>query len=192
MPSHYATVARAIERLSAPHGADDLDALAADAGMSPGHFQRVFTEWAGVSPKRFAQQLSLARARAALAEGASVLEATMRAGLSSPGRLHDLAVTYDALTPGELRRGAEGVDLRYGWAASPFGDALALVSPRGLCGLSFCDGDRDATLADATARWPRAGLTRDDASVAALCGEAVLDVRVAGRCGCTSGAAARG
>lgn len=168
MSSHYATVARAIDALSRAHDDDSLNALASAAGLSPSHFQRVFTEWVGVSPKRFAQHLSLQRAREALADGASVLEAAMRAGVSGPGRLHDLAVSHDAMTPGELRRGARGLTLHYGWASSPFGEVFATVSARGLCSLSFCD-DRETELAAARLRWPGARFVQRDDAVADAC-----------------------
>lgn len=169
MSSHYHLVERALHRLaSAGEEAPDLDTLAAEMGLSPSHFQRVFTEWAGVSPKRFVQFLSLEKARASLDDNASVLDATYAAGLSSPGRLHDLFVACEAVTPGEYRRRGEGLDIRYGWAGSPFGDALVLTTARGVCGLSFIGDDgRDATLSDAMGRWSAARFTEDARAVEA-------------------------
>jgi AraC family transcriptional regulator, regulatory protein of adaptative response / methylated-DNA-[protein]-cysteine methyltransferase len=170
MSSHYHLVERALHRLAAAGDeAPDLDTLAAEMGLSPSHFQRVFTEWAGVSPKRFVQFLSLERARASLDDNASVLDAAFAAGLSSPGRLHDLFVACEGVTPGEYRRRGAGLDIRYGWASSPFGEALALTTARGLCGMTFVgDEGRDETLSIARARWSAARFVEDDEAVRSI------------------------
>ena len=170
MSSHYHLVERAIHRLvNADESTPDLDTLASEMGLSSSHFQRVFTEWAGVSPKRFAQFLSLERARASLDADASVLEASCAAGLSSPGRLHDLFVACEAVTPGEYRRRGEGLEISYGWADSPFGEALVMTTSRGICGLSFVnEHGRDALLSEARARWSAARFREDSAAVSSV------------------------
>src|SRR3546814_7485934 len=114
--------------LSAERKADQptLEAMASAAAMSPFHFQRVFTRWVGVSPKKFLQYLTLHYAKARLAEADSVLHAALDVGLSGPSRLHDLFVTHAAVTPGEFKRRGEGLKIRWGWQSSPFGDCLLL------------------------------------------------------------------
>jgi AraC family transcriptional regulator of adaptative response/methylated-DNA-[protein]-cysteine methyltransferase len=149
----------------------DLDRVAARIGLSPFHFQRLFTRWAGVSPKKFLQHLSLGRAKACLAGAGSVLDASFEAGLSGPGRLHDLFVAHEAVTPGEFKRRGAGLEIVWGWAASPFGAALVMTTPRGICGLAFAmpgDGGRDAALADMRARWPAATYREDTKAVARI------------------------
>jgi len=143
-----------------------LDQAAAAAGLSPAHFQRVFTRWAGVSPRTFTAALTHAEARTALDDGATVLDAALDAGLSGPSRLHDLFIAHEALTPGEVRRRGAGVELRYGYAPTPFGRALLVLAPRGLCGLAFADGDAAAALADMRRRWPAADWIEDSAAAA--------------------------
>jgi len=153
-------VIRALER----HGGapPDLDTMASWAGLSPSHFHRLFSRWAGVTPKVFFQCLTLARAKALLASGNSVLASAVGAGLSGPGRLHDLCVGIEAATPGEIKSGGAGWELRAGFGGSPFGPCLIAESPRGICHLSF-EGEDTGTL-DAVQRvWPKASLVRDDA-----------------------------
>ena len=141
-----------------------LDEAAEAAGLSPHHFQRVFTRWAGVSPKTFVAALAHAEARARLEAGASVLDTALDAGLSGPSRLHDLFVAQEGVTPGQARRRGEGLELAYGYAPSPFGQALVAVAPRGLCGLGFVEQDGEAAaLEDLRRRWPAAAWARDDA-----------------------------
>lgn len=148
-----------------------LEEVAAGVGISPWHFQRLFTRWVGVSPKRFLQYLTLDYAKARLAESASILDAALDAGLSGPGRLHDLFVTHEAVTPGEYKRRGEGLALFYGWHPSPFGHCLVIQSARGLAGLAFAtDGERDGVLANMAARWPAARLSEDAAGTAATAG----------------------
>jgi AraC family transcriptional regulator of adaptative response/methylated-DNA-[protein]-cysteine methyltransferase len=151
----------------------DLDAVAHAAGLSPYHFQRLFVRYAGVSPKRFLQGLHLAAAKASLEVGDDVLSASLAAGLSGPGRLHDLFVTVEALTPGEWREHARGLTLRAGVAPSPFGLAVALVSPRGLAGLAFADDTAGAERAlDALqARLSAARTERDDTAAERVCAQ---------------------
>lgn len=160
----YDRIARAIRyiderRLEQP----DLDAVARHVHLSPYHFQRLFTDWAGVTPKRFLGFLTVAHARRALAESASVLDAALDAGLSGPSRLHDLFVAHEAATPGEVKARGAGLDIAWGFHATPFGRCLLLASPRGICGLSFLDEgeSRDEALARARADWPAARFVAD-------------------------------
>jgi len=159
MASHDADrIARAIEYLERHHRLQPpLEEIAAAVGLSPYHFQRLFRRWAGVSPKRFLQYLTIEHARAALAEGRSVLETAYDAGLSGPGRLHDLFVTVDAVTPGEYKAQGAGLTIDYGFVDTPFGEGFLARTDRGVCGLAFVDtGGRRAVLADYRARFPAA------------------------------------
>jgi AraC family transcriptional regulator of adaptative response/methylated-DNA-[protein]-cysteine methyltransferase len=122
-----------------------LDEAAEAVGLSPFHFQRIFTRWAGVSPKTFVGAIAHAEARRSLEAGASVLDAAFDAGLSGPSRLHDLFIAQEAVTPGEARRRGEGLTLRWGLAPTPFGRGLFAIAPRGLAGLGFAgEGEEDA------------------------------------------------
>lgn len=142
-----------------------LDEIARAVGLSTTQVHHLFRRWAGLSPKAFLQAVTLDAAREMLAGSASVLDAAYETGLSGPGRLHDLFVTHEALSPGEYKRRGEGVPMSYGFNRTPFGEAIVVVTPRGLAGLGFVDdGDRDAALADMARRWPAARLTRDDAA----------------------------
>jgi AraC family transcriptional regulator of adaptative response/methylated-DNA-[protein]-cysteine methyltransferase len=155
---HYRQMGRAI-RFLADHYQEQptLDEAASAAGLSPFHFQRLFTRYVGISPKNFVGHLTLDHAKSELANGASVLEAALDAGLSGPSRLHDLALKIEAMTPGEYARGGEGLIIEYGFHPSPFGTALLMTTGKGLCGLAFADdGEEDAALADMKARWPKA------------------------------------
>lgn len=143
-----------------------LDEAAAAVGLSPFHFQRVFSRWAGVSPKTFVAAIAHAEARRSLEEGASVLDAAYDAGLSGPSRLHDLFIAQEAVTPGDVRRRGEGMVLTWGWAPTPYGKGLFVMAPRGLAGLAFSDGDDDTTFEDMHRRFPAADWRRDDARAA--------------------------
>lgn len=166
---HYAAVARAITFIRANAARQpELAEIAAAAGLSEFHLQRLFSAWAGLSPKRFLQYLTKEHAREALRASADVLEAALDAGLSGPGRLHDLMVSCEALTPGEIRARGAGVELHHGVAATPLGDALFGWTPRGLCHLAFCDGDDNARLAALCQDWPAANFVHDDAGATAL------------------------
>lgn len=156
----YERIAEAIRFLD-DHFRDqpDLNELARRAGLSPWHFQRLFRRWAGVSPKRFLQFLTVDYARDLLQRSLPVLDAAFGAGLSGPSRLHDLTVATEAVTPGELRRRGEGLVLRHGVAASPFGRCGLAMSERGLCLLTFAPAgarDDDWNLERMARRWPRA------------------------------------
>lgn len=136
--------------------------IASRAGASPYHFQRVFSRWVGLSPKKYVQYLTLERAKASLDASQSVLAAAFAAGLSSPGRLHDLFVNIEAVTPGEYKQGGAGLVIHHGIHDSPFGPCLLMHTQRGICGLAFVDsGDDGRTLACMSRRWPRATLVAD-------------------------------
>jgi AraC family transcriptional regulator of adaptative response/methylated-DNA-[protein]-cysteine methyltransferase len=164
--AHSAQVARAIAYLAENFAAQpSLDEAAREAGLSPFHFQRVFTRYAGVSPKNFVAHLTLERAKDSLRRGQSVSAAAWNAGLSGASRLHDLALKIEAMTPGEYAKGGAGLVIGYDFAASLFGTALLLATGKGLCGLAFGE-DEGAMLADMRARWPRADFVRDAARLA--------------------------
>lgn len=155
---HYAVIGRAIDHIvaQAPRQAS-LEDVAASVGMSPAHFQRVFSQWVGVSPKRYQQYLALDHAKRLLAERHSVLDTAYAAGLSGAGRLHDLFLRWEAMSPGEYARGGEGLEIAWGWFDTPFGPALAMGTDRGLCGLAFAaETGREAAMADLRGRWPKA------------------------------------
>lgn len=167
----YARMAAALEWLAERwRERPSLEEAATAAGLSAPHFQRVFTRWAGVSPKTFVAALAHAEARGRLEDGASVLDAALDAGLSGPSRLHDLFIAQEATTPGEARRRGEGVALSYGYAPTPFGRGLFVSTPRGLCGLAFADaeGGDEAAFEDMRRRWPAAEWIRDDAEAAVM------------------------
>ena len=165
----YDTIAAALRYL-AENRTDQpsLEQVAAHVGLSPAHFQKVFTAWAGVSPKRVLQYLTLDHARRILAERGTVLDATYDSGLSSPGRLHDLFLRWEAMTPGRYGQAGAGLTIRWGWFDSPFGPALAMGTGAGLCGLAFAaETGADAAMADLTSRWPAARFVEDPAALAA-------------------------
>ncbi len=159
----YTLVADAIEyitdnRLKQP----SLDEIAKHLDVSPSYMQRVFTRWAGVSPKRFLQYLTLEHAKELLDESHSVLDAAYEAGLSSPSRLHDLFVTVDGVTPGEYKKQGDGMVIHYGIHATPFGDCIIAVTKRGVCGLYFFDFGMDEALMDLVTNWPKARMAQDN------------------------------
>ena len=168
--NHYHGVADAITYLVEHRGEQpDLTALAANAGLSPSHFQRVFKAAVGVSPKRFLQFLTASDARQALDSGRSVLEAALDAGLSGPSRLHDLFLVTQAMTPGTYKRKGEGLSMRYGIAQSPFGQSVIAATDTGISWLGFCDGDDPAfEIDEMKADWPAAAFHRDDSFAGAL------------------------
>ncbi len=143
-----------------------LAEMAARAGLGESHFHREFVRWTGVTPKAFLQCLTLADAKERLARGESVFDAATGAGLSGPGRLHDLCVSLEAATPGEIKGGGSGMAIRWGTAGSPFGRCLIGESDRGICLLSFLDGAEPADPAAVRTTWPQADWRRDDAFAA--------------------------
>jgi len=140
----------------------EVDTIARAAGVSTDELHHLFRRWAGLTPKAFLQALTLDAARRLLRDSASVLDTAYELGLSGPGRLHDLFVTHDAMSPGEFKSGGEGLTIAYGFHPSPFGTALVMATDRGAAGLAFADpGEERAALADMTRRWPSARYVED-------------------------------
>jgi AraC family transcriptional regulator of adaptative response/methylated-DNA-[protein]-cysteine methyltransferase len=170
IPNDYDVVRQVIEFVTENwRDQPSLEAIAECVGMESTRLQKLFTRWAGLSPKAFLQAITLDRARTLLEQSATVLDTTYEVGLSGPGRLHDLFVTHEAVTPGSYRARGEGLVIRYGFHASPFGKALVMSTEYGLAGLAFADeGQETATLADMMRRWPRAEYVEDVAATAPL------------------------
>ncbi|MGA2028872.1 MAG: methylated-DNA--[protein]-cysteine S-methyltransferase [Verrucomicrobiota bacterium] len=165
----YERIARVIRYLDESHADQpNLTTLARRVGLSQHHFHRLFTSWAGITPKDFLQCLTLTHAREMLRQGKSVLDATMDTGLSSPGRLHDLCVSLEAASPGEVKSGGEGWTITIGFADSPFGKCLVGESRRGICHLSFVESSDKVALDTLKAQWPRARLQQDNAAASQL------------------------
>ncbi len=154
----YERIEKAIQFLAENyHYQPSLDEVARSVNLSEYHFQRLFRRWAGISPKRFVQFLTLEHAKKVLEESRSVLDAAYDAGLSSPSRLHDLFVNAEAMTPGEFKTKGAGLKISYGFHPSPFGECLLAVTERGICGLGFVgEGGRAQALEDFKRRWPAA------------------------------------
>jgi len=154
----YRRIEKAIEFLAENyHQQPSLEEIARSVNLSEFHFQRLFRRWAGISPKRLVQFLTLEHAKQMLEESRSVLDAAYDAGLSSPSRLHDLFVTAEAMTPGEFKAKGAGLEISYGFHPSPFGECLLAVTERGICGLGFVgEGGRKQTLEDFKRKWPSA------------------------------------
>jgi len=147
----------------------EIEAIAEAAGVTPTELHHLFRRWAGLTPKAFLQALTLDGARQLLRDSASVLDATYEVGLSGPGRLHDLFVTHEAMSPGEWKSGGEGLKIRFGFHPSPFGSALVMATDRGLAGLALADAGKErAVLADMKGRWPKAAYVEDAAATAPL------------------------
>ena len=166
----FARIARAIRYIDTRfHEQPQLAAVAAHVGLSEFHFNRLFRRWAGLTPKQYLTQVTGTAARRALGSEGSVLEAAHAVGLSGPSRLHDLVITLEAMTPGELKAGGAGVRIRLGRARTPFGSALLALTDRGLASLQFLEshGERGAEAA-LRARWPRARFEADDAGAQRL------------------------
>jgi AraC family transcriptional regulator of adaptative response/methylated-DNA-[protein]-cysteine methyltransferase len=146
-----------------------IEAMADAAHLTPDELHHLFRRWAGLTPKGFMQALTLDHAKNLLRDSVSVLDAALDSGLSGPGRLHDLFVTHEAMSPGEWKAGGAGMTMRYGFHPSPFGTALVMASDRGLAGLAFCDpGEEKAALADMTGRWRHAIYIEDYLATAPL------------------------
>ncbi len=144
-----------------------LDVIAAQVKMNPESLQRLFTRWAGLTPKAFLQALTLDHAKAMLRDSASILDTSLEVGMSGPGRLHDLFVTHEGMSPGSYKLKGAGLAIFYGYHPSPFGIALVLVTDHGMCGMGFCDpGEEAAALTDMVRRWPNAQYTEDSARTA--------------------------
>ena len=166
----YDSVRRAIAFISENwRSQPEIEAVADAASVTPDELHHLFRRWAGLTPKAFMQALTLDHAKNLLRDSASVLDAALDSGLSGPGRLHDLFVTHEAMSPGEWKAGGAGMTLSYGLHPSPFGTAIVIASGRGLAGLAFADpGDEHAALADMQRRWPRATYVEDHGGTAGL------------------------
>jgi AraC family transcriptional regulator of adaptative response/methylated-DNA-[protein]-cysteine methyltransferase len=166
----YDIVRRAIAFLSEHWRAQpEIEAVAEAAGVSATELHHLFRRWAGITPKAFLQAITLDHARRLLRDSASVLDASFEVGLSGPGRLHDLFVTHEAMSPGEWKSGGAGLTISYGFHPSPFGTALVMATERGLAGLAFADANEEqAALADMAGRWPQASIVEDHARTAPL------------------------
>jgi AraC family transcriptional regulator of adaptative response/methylated-DNA-[protein]-cysteine methyltransferase len=175
----YEAVRRAIAFISANWRTQPtIEAIAEAALVTPDELHHLFRRWAGLTPKAFMQALTLDHAKTLLRSSASVLDAALDSGLSGPGRLHDLFVTHEAMSPGEWKTGGEGMTLRFGFHPCPFGTAVVIASGRGLAGLAFADpGEEQAALIDMRQRWPRAGYVADQAGTATLA-RRIFDTRL--------------
>jgi AraC family transcriptional regulator, regulatory protein of adaptative response / methylated-DNA-[protein]-cysteine methyltransferase len=171
----YELIRRAIAFLSETWTEQpSLERLAAHMALSPAHCQKLFKRWCGLSPKEFVQAITVDHARGLLEGSASVLDAAHEVGLSGGSRLHDLFVSHEAMTPGDYKRRGEGLEMAYGFHASPFGEALLIATERGLAGLAFVDEDkgqsggqsRQDALADMMQRWPKARYVEQPARTA--------------------------
>ena len=159
---HYGVMRRAIEMIDQGQDALSLEELAAAQGMSPAHFQRQFSKWAGISPKRFQQYLTLGHAKSLLHERFTTLDTAHSLGLSGTGRLHDLFLRWEAMSPGEYAQKGAGLVISYGCFDGPFGETLVMGTPKGICGVAFAsETGRDNTFADLTSRWPNAEFVED-------------------------------
>jgi AraC family transcriptional regulator of adaptative response/methylated-DNA-[protein]-cysteine methyltransferase len=145
----------------------EIETIADAAGVSPTDLHHLFRRWCGLTPKAFLQALTLSSARELLRSSASVLDTSYEVGLSGPGRLHDLFVTHEAMSPGEWKAGGEGLTISYGFHPCPFGMALVMVTPRGLAGLALADAGKERkALSDMRSRWPKAKYVEDFAATA--------------------------
>ncbi len=154
----YQIVKKVIEEISLrPADEHDFDALARDLSLTPRQLTALFKRWAGLTPKAFSQCVTLDRARKMLKDNLPLLDTSYELGLSSAARLYDLFVTHDAMPPGAYKAKGEGLEIRYGFHPSPFGQALIMVTDYGLAGQAFCDeGEESEALEDMTRRWPKA------------------------------------
>jgi AraC family transcriptional regulator of adaptative response/methylated-DNA-[protein]-cysteine methyltransferase len=177
----YARVERALRFLNAHHlRRPSLDEIAAHVHLSPFHFERLFQRWAGTSPKRFLQYLTKEHAKALLRDSKSLLDVAGESGLSGVGRLHDLFVTCEAVTPGEYKLHGKGVTIRYGFHPTPFGECLLAMTERGVCSLQFVMTSRAAALRELRDEWSGAELQEDERETASICRQ-IFDTRSKGR-----------
>ncbi len=164
----YEIVRQVIEKISLDYrDQPSLETLAEEVGETPTGLQKLFTRWAGLSPKGFLQAVTLDHARRLLDSGMPLLETAYEVGMSGPSRLHDLFVTHEAMSPGDYKTRGAGLTIRYGYHISPFGVALIMVTDRGLAGLAFNDaGSERAAFADMSSRWPNATYIEDMSATA--------------------------
>jgi AraC family transcriptional regulator of adaptative response/methylated-DNA-[protein]-cysteine methyltransferase len=181
MSEDYLRIEQAIQYLE-NHYKDQprLEEVAANIGLSEYHFQRLFTRWAGVSPKRFLQFLTKEGAKELLDQSENLLDTTHHVGLSSLGRLHDLFVTTEAVTPGEYKSHGAGVTIRYGIHPTPFGKCLIATTERGICHLSFVETSEGETIDQLVAEWQQATMIEDFRSTVSLI-EPIFDLRYSHR-----------
>ncbi|HAM32066.1 MAG: 6-O-methylguanine DNA methyltransferase [Deltaproteobacteria bacterium GWB2_65_81] len=181
-PSDYTRIEKAIHYIEGNfRGQPGLKEVARNAGLSEYHFHRLFTRWAGISPKRFLQFLTAEYARGLLRESRNVLDAAYGAGLSGPGRLHDLIVNVYAVTPGELKEEGAGLTIRYGVHPSPFGDCLLAITDKGICALAFLAGRRAGeAVEELRTRWGNANLVLDPGPAKAVAGRIFVPSRWGG------------
>ncbi len=159
---HFKVMRRAIDLIDADGASLSLAELAERMNMSPAHFQRLFTQWVGVSPKRYQQYLALGQAKTLLSERFTMLDTAQEVGLSGSGRLHDLFLRWEAMSPGEFARRGEGLTIHWGWFDSPFGLALVMGTEKGLCGIGFAsEAGEETTMEDLVSRWPKAAFVED-------------------------------
>ena len=159
---HYQVMRRAIDLIDGADEALSLNNLAAEMDMSPAHFQRLFTSWVGVSPKRYQQYLALGHAKSLLAQRFTTLETSHELGLSGSGRLHDLFLRWEAMSPGEFARKGAGLKIYWGWFDSPFGLSLVMGTEKGICGIGYAsEAGEEATMEDLVSRWPDAEFVED-------------------------------
>jgi AraC family transcriptional regulator, regulatory protein of adaptative response / methylated-DNA-[protein]-cysteine methyltransferase len=179
----YLRIERAITFLQSNHTQQpELKDVARSIHLSEYHFQRLFSRWAAISPKKFLQYLTVEHAKRVLKESRSLLDATFETGLSSPGRLHDLFVTVEAMTPGEFKNQGSGLTIQYGFHPTMFGECLLAVTQRGICGLSFVPkGERMQVLAELRDRWAGATFSEDPDSTQPYIDKLFTRSRRAGR-----------
>jgi len=159
---HYGVVRRALDIIDAQGAGIRLEDLSRELGMSPAHLQRVFSQWAGLSPKRYGQYLALDHAKTLLRARHTTLETAATIGLSGSGRLHDLFVRWEAMAPGDYAAGGAGLTIFWGWFESPFGPTLVMGTDRGICGMGFgAETGAEPTFADLKSRWPKATFVED-------------------------------
>ncbi|HCP80170.1 MAG TPA: 6-O-methylguanine DNA methyltransferase [Octadecabacter sp.] len=159
---HYQVIRRALDEIDRAETPLTLDALARAMDMSPAHFQRVFSRWVGVSPKRYQQYLRLDHAKTMLSENFTTLATADAIGLSGSGRLHDLFLKWEAMSPGDYAKGGAGLEIKWGNFDSPFGPVVAMGTERGICGMGFmAEQSGEETYGDLARRWPNATFTKD-------------------------------
>ncbi|MEL7256226.1 MAG: bifunctional helix-turn-helix domain-containing protein/methylated-DNA--[protein]-cysteine S-methyltransferase [Pseudomonadota bacterium] len=159
---HFNVMRRAIDLIDDAEPKLSLNDLAEKMNMSPAHFQRLFTQWVGVSPKRYQQYLALGQAKDMLAERFTTLDTAHELGLSGTGRLYDLFLRWEAMSPGEFARKGEGLTIYWGWFDSPFGLSLVMGTEKGICGIGFAsETGEDAAMEDLVSRWPKASFVED-------------------------------
>ena len=169
LSQHYKLIEQAIQYIETNvQRQPELEEIASAIGLSEYHFQRLFTNWTGVSPKRFMQFLTKEHAKQLLSQSENLLETTHKVGLSSLGRLHDLFVSTEAVTPGEYKSGGAGLTIRYGLHPSPFGKVLIATTERGICNLSFVDASEGKAIDNLVADWQQANMIEDYQSTAPL------------------------